>query len=263
MGSLLSEGNHLFLRRNHPKWKNALLELIRIMNEVKQKCGATTIHLRDIDTDDVEIRDFLITEGFIKAEMQDTHVVEDLNWSTEEEFLSTISYKSRKHARKFILKNQSEFDISFAEKSDYKYLEECYKLYQNVKGQSFIINTFDLPKRLFRNIFDDPNWEVMLLKVGPLKDLACFVFSYKSVKNNYCPVVIGLNYEYNSKYFCYRQALFQLLKRAVHLKANKVFLGMDASIEKQKMGVKIIPKSIYIQANNNYNMAVISLLKQN
>lgn len=263
MGSLLSEGNHLFLRRTHTGWKAALLEMIRIMNEVKEKNNASAVYLRDIDTIDTEIRDFLITEGFIKAEMQDTHVIENLNWNTDDEFLNTISYRSRKHVRKFILKNESEFKVSFAEKSDYTYLEECYKLYLNVKRQSYVINTFDLPIKLFKNAFDDPNWEVLLLKIKSSDDLGCFVFSYKSKNNNYCPVVIGLNYDYNAKYFCYRQALFQLLKRARQLKANIVYLGMDASIEKQKMGAIVIPKSIYIQANNNYNMDVISLFKQN
>ncbi|HSH67449.1 MAG TPA: aminotransferase class I/II, partial [Bacteroidia bacterium] len=263
MGSLLSEGNHLFLQRDHPKWKNALLEMIRIMNEVKEKSNATAIHLRDIDTSDTEIRDFLIKEGFFKAPMQDTHIVENLKWNNNDEFLNTLSYRSRKHVRKFIFKTEHEFEVSFIKNSDYTFLDECYKLYLNVKKQSFVINTFDLPIKMFKNVFDDPNWEVMLLKVGPLKKLGCFVFCYKSQKNNYCPVVIGLDYEYNNKFFCYRQALFQLLKRANQLMINKVYLGMDATIEKQKVGATVIPKSIYIQANNNYNMDVISLFKQN
>ncbi len=262
MGSLLSEGNHLFLQRNHPKWKNAVFEMIRIMNKIKEQNDCVSVYLRDIDTEDIEIRDFLITEGFIKANMQDTHVVEDLNWVNDDEFLNTISYRSRKHVRKFILKKKKEFDFSVVNKSDYTYLDECYNLYLNVKRQSFVINTFSLPKKMFKKIFDDPNWEILLLKIKN-QNLGCFVFSYKSSTNNYCPVVIGLNYDYNEKYFCYRQALFQLLRRAIELKAKKVYLGMDASIEKQKMGAKVIPKSVFKQANNNYNMDVISLFKQN
>ena len=237
--------------------------MIQIMNDVKEKSKATAIYLRDLDTSDTELRDFLIAEGFIKAEMPDTHVIENLKWNTYDDFLETISYRSRKHVRKFILHLENEFEVSIAEKSDYTYLDECYNLYKNVKKQSYVINTFDLPKKLFKNAFDNPNWEVLLLKVGPEKKLGCFVFSYKSSNNNFCPFVIGLNYELNQRYYCYRQALFQLLKRANQLNAGKIFLGMDASIEKQKMGAAVIPKSVYIQASSNYNMDVISMFKQN
>jgi hypothetical protein len=36
---------------------------------------------------------------------------------------------------------------------------------------------------------------------------------------------------------------------------------MDASVEKRKFGVKAIPKSVYIQANDNFNMELIGTMK--
>lgn len=84
------------------------------------------------------------------------------------------------------------------------------------------------------------------------------VFCHLSSKRNYSPTVIGLDYNYVVSKGCYRQGVFQSVLRANKLGCNKVYLGMDASIEKQKFGARIIPKSAYIQADDNYNMEVIS-----
>src|SRR5258708_17475850 len=45
MGSLLSVGDHLYIDRTHMSWKPAVLEMIRLMNDVKIKSGATAVQL--------------------------------------------------------------------------------------------------------------------------------------------------------------------------------------------------------------------------
>jgi 7-keto-8-aminopelargonate synthetase-like enzyme len=262
MGSLLSEGDHIFLDKSNLRWSDAIIEMISIMNKVKIKVEASAIYLRDIDTNDLDMRNLLTEEGFLRADMPDTHVTKDFHFTDSEGFLNSLSYKSRKQARKSILKNESFYNISFNNLDLNSDIETLYQLYVNVKKRSFTINTFNLPKKLFINVLNHPRWEVLRLQLPSEKKMGGFVFSYKSENNNYCPVIIGLDYHYNSKYSIYRQALYQLIKRSSAIMANKVYLGMDATVEKQKIGAKTIKKSVYIQANDNYNMELISL-KQN
>ena len=73
-------------------------------------------------------------------------------------------------------------------------------------------------------------------------------------------MIIGLDYNYVLSHGCYRQGVYQSILRAHDLKCNKIYLGMDASVEKQKFGAKIIRKSNYIQCNQNYNMELINLI---
>lgn len=75
--------------------------------------------------------------------------------------------------------------------------------------------------------------------------------------------MIGINYEENEKHSGYRQALYQLTTKAAKGKYSKLWLGMDASTEKRKIGAKVIGKSIYVQANDNFNMELMSTLNQN
>ena len=264
MGCLLSEGNHLYINRTSPEWQPAMIEMIRIMNGVKKTSGASMVQLRDIDSGDDEMRNFLIKEGFIKVEMPDTHVVENLNWTSEKEFLEGISYKARKEVRKYMIKKEHLFNVTFNHQNETttENTKLLYNLYLNVKGKSFNLNTFDLPQKLFYNVNKYPNWETLQLKIKGTETPISFVFCYKSSKNNYCPMIIGLNYDFNEEYSGYRQTLYQLTTKANKEKYSKLFLGMDASIEKRKVGAKVIQKSIYIQADDNFNMEIMGLLKQ-
>src|SRR5690606_34910371 len=39
MGSLFTEGNHLFLDRSHPQWQGALRQLLRELEGLEQRLG--------------------------------------------------------------------------------------------------------------------------------------------------------------------------------------------------------------------------------
>jgi hypothetical protein len=91
MGSLITEGKHLFLDRSHPLWKPAMLELIRMMSDVKHTVGASALQLRDFDTDDAEIREFLLHEGFIRFDLPDSHLVLNPGWKNEKEFIEGLT----------------------------------------------------------------------------------------------------------------------------------------------------------------------------
>lgn len=73
-------------------------------------------------------------------------------------------------------------------------------------------------------------------------------------------MIIGLDYNYNKNFKLYKQALYQMTRRARELKCKRVYMGMDASIEKKKYGAIAVPISAFLQADDNYNLELISLL---
>lgn len=268
MGSLLSVGDHLYIDRKHSLWKKAVLELIRVMNEIKLKIGAAAVQLRDIDTTDAELSEFFIKEGLIKIEMPDTHVLYNADWQSEEEYMiERLSTKARWHFRRNIQGKRDLYNITLlsGDKSvNAERVAEWRQLYRNVKDKSLNINTYELPEKYFTNIINHRNWEVIELRLKPEpgekaedKPLIAVGFCYISSRNNYSMMAVGMDYNYVLSHSCYRQSLYQSVARANELKCEKLFLGMDASVEKRKFGVKVIQKSVFVQASDNFNMEMI------
>lgn len=268
MGSLLSVGEHLYLDRTNNNWPMAVREMLTLMNQVKRSSGSNMIQLRDIDSNDTEISELLIKEGFVKVEMPSAHTLTKLEWKTEEEYLKQLSTHNRWHLRRKILDKKHYFNVQ-ALSGDNKHsatkLEEWKQLYSNVKEKSYNINTFPLPDKYFINMVNHPNWEIIELRLNesePVENhkLASVGFCYKNSKNNYTMMTVGVDYKYVPEHGAYRQALYQSIVRAAGLKCNLLYLGMDASIEKQRFGVQIEPKSVFIQANDNFNMELITTI---
>ena len=92
-----------------------------------------------------------------------------------------------------------------------------------------------MPVKLFKNINKYEGWETIEIsfnkkldeQYGNLSKPLAVVFCYKSKNNNYCPMIIGMNYEFNSEFHIYRQALFQIIKKAKNNGNQKVYMGMD------------------------------------
>jgi 7-keto-8-aminopelargonate synthetase-like enzyme len=268
MGCLLSVGDHLYIDRSHPLWKNGVLEMLRVMNDIKMKSGASAVQVRDIDTADTELSEFFIKEGLIKIEMPDTHVLYNANWENEEEYMmKRLSTKARWHFRRNIVDKRDLYNITLLsgkKNVDTQRKNEWRQLYKNVKDKSFNINTYELPEKYFDNIVDHANWEVIELRLKPEpgqkaeeKPLVAVAFCYISATNDYSIMAVGMDYNYVLSHSCYRQSLYQSVVRANQLRCGKLYLGMDASIEKQKFGVKMIGKSVFVQASDNFNMEMI------
>jgi hypothetical protein len=131
------------------------------------------------------------------------------------------------------------------------------------------LNTFELPVKLFKNINKYKGWETIEISFNDDLDVknktekkpVAMVFCYNSNRKNYCPMIIGMDYAFNTEYSIYRQALYQMTKKGRDNQNKRIYIGMDASIEKQKLGAKKIRKSTYVQAEDNFNMELISLIK--
>jgi 7-keto-8-aminopelargonate synthetase-like enzyme len=267
MGSLLSVGEHLYVDRENRNWKSAMLNLIDIMNSVRDESNASMIQLRDFDSDDIELNNFFLQEGFVRVKMPDAHIIEDLNWKNVDEYLDNLSLNARRNLKKTVIQTQSNFDVIVRKPAFQKIatsitaeeIHYWYELYLNVKKGSFNLNTFNIPYALFENFTKNSNWDIFELKLKsePNSKPVAVIFSYISSGKNYSPFVIGLDYNYVLSHGSYRQGVFQSVLRAKELNCNKIYLGMDASVEKQKFGARIVPKSVFIQNSDNFNMEMI------
>ena len=112
---------------------------------------------------------------------------------------------------------------------------------------------------------EDNGWEMIELSLkeseypkGSDKHPIAVVFCYKT-KNTYTPLLIGLDYSYKFSHKNYKQAVYQIAKRASYLGVRKVFYGITASVEKRRIGARAIPKSVFVQLQDSYNMEVLEM----
>lgn len=264
MGSLITEGNHLYLDRSNPEWKSALMMLLDAIWKDQDKFKADYLYLRDFHTEDIELRNFFMDQGFVKLNLPDTHMFENFTWNTKEDYLMQLPGKKRNRIKREALKFETCFETVWKQNSSDEEIEYWYRLYENIKNKNLIINAFDIPKKLFYKLANDPSWEIIELKLKPEYDLrekrlpVGIGFIYKS-GTSYCPIVIGIDYNYSS-YNIYRQMLYQSILRAKSLGMTKIYFGFTATEDKQKFGISPLPKSSYIQMKDNYNMSVIGMM---
>ena len=268
MGSLLTEGDHLFIDRKNSKWKEALNCMILKVREIQDQQQANAIYLRDFHTADNELKDFFINEGFIRIDMPDSYSLETPQWECNDSFLSSLSPKSRNHQRKEVLPFEKYYDINIVQNATKEEIEYWKQLYLNTKSRKLDINTFNLPEKIFDKILAHENWIVLELKLKKeynkhKKNTPLSIgFIYKSEKN-ISPIFLGLDYEFQDEYKPYRQNLFQTIKFGIANNVHNIFLGMDAGIEKTRFGALGVKKSNYVQFNDSFDIEQLNIFSNN
>ena len=266
-GSLLTEGQHLFLDKNSNQWKRALELLLEKVHELQERYKANSIILRDFHTQDDELNTFFLENDFLKVHMPDINIIENIKWTTKEEFYEQLSKRSKQHFREDVRKHQDKFETTIIQHPSNDEISEWYGLYINVKEHSLELNTFTLPEKLFHELAADANWETIVVKLKPayspfFTKVVAVVWCYKT-SANYIPMIIGIDYGYNREYKIYRQALYQIVMRAAQLNKQKIYFGFSAAIEKKKLGAKQISTHAYMQYKDGYNLEVLSGLSIN
>ena len=89
MGSLLTEGDHLYLDRN-ADWKGALDLLMAAVSEDAQAAGAGTIVFRDLYAADIELAEAIRERGYVKTSLPQSLVYEPVDGG-DEEWLAKLS----------------------------------------------------------------------------------------------------------------------------------------------------------------------------
>ncbi len=265
MGTLMSEGNHLFVNKKHSLADEAIKGLLEKLRDLQESENAGSLVLRDFKID-TGLRPLFLDMGFVGMNMPDNHSIDGIMEQTVNEYIKNLSKNSRKHFKRNILPYEKFYDVQIiTEVPDKQTIDHWYQLYLNVKNKNLSLNTFELPKKLFKQAAKNLNlWDIIELKLKPefeprATQAVAVLFSYKS-KQSYSPHIIGIDYEFNGEYQCYRQAHYQAIQRTVELGFQNIKLGYMASIEKQRLGAKIIPTVIFAENADNFGVEAINVL---
>ena len=261
MGSLFTEGSHIYLNKTSVHWKEAFKIVTEELYRVQEKENASNIILRDFEADDTAMDEFMVDQGFVKVDMPESCVIENLNWTTEAEYVESLSRKNRRHFVQKIKRNEHYYNVRCKPQLSPEELEHAIALFKNVKDNNYAINNFLFPDKLFHLMNESKDWEFVVLYLkeefsGPSLPVSV-CFCHVNSANVYSPMLIGMDYDYLMEYGVYRQTLYQVTKRASALQCTKVNFGISATIEKKRVGATLYPKVGYYQAKDNYAMELI------
>jgi hypothetical protein len=262
MGCLFTEGQHCFMEHAHPSFTSALRLLLDAAETLDENLHTSMLVLRDF-VPAGSLNEFFHNRGFIKVDMPEASHLENLNWKNEDEYLATLSARSRKHFRTDIQPYEKYYDVECRAEATDDEIEIFYELYENVRRRNLDLNTFSFPKKLFSAMAKDANWEFIVMYLKKEYDTQekrvpiGVMYCYKNLEETYVPSFIGMNYTFVLQYQVYRQLLYQTIRRAHDLNFKRIDFGMTAAFEKRKVGATIIPKVAYVQAKDNFTLELI------
>ena len=259
MGSLLTNGNHLFIDRHHTLWKKAIILLLNEIWKEQDKQRASVLFLRDFDTPDDELRVFMMDQGFIKLDSLENNIVRNEALKEPDDFFqSNLNQKKRYYLRNDVLQFEDQFEVGFDDYCEAD-LPHMFDLYKHIKEGSLSLNTFDLPFKLFEALHKSELFEILIIRTRADRKMASVVFCYKNA-NNYFPLIIGLDKTIDTSMNIYKQTLYQLIKRGLTLKMKNIHLGLTASTTKHKLGADSIKQMGFAQLKDHFNQAFIQSL---
>jgi 7-keto-8-aminopelargonate synthetase-like enzyme len=266
MGSLLTEGDHLWLDRSRD-WRGALRLLLQAARAEEDRAGAAAVVLRDLP-DDEELHDFLTGEGLLRIPLIDSWVRE-IDFGSDDEFLAGLTSRHRYHQRTRVLAWEPTFRVEVldggtaeAEALPPETRDRLYALYRAVHARQFDLDVFPLPRRLVDAVLGFPGWETVLLHLpesaeGPVAFLAQHVRP-----DQVTPVFLGLDYAFVATHSSYQQLLFQSLRSARRRGARRVHFGMSADLHKARFGARPVRRWAYVQPTETYNADVLAHLAE-
>ncbi|HXC04159.1 MAG TPA: hypothetical protein VNZ86_05360, partial [Bacteroidia bacterium] len=263
-GSPITAGNHLYLDRSSPYWKEALSMLLNQVEALLEKNDAQSVLLRDLTDLDAEMDLFLIENGYFKIPLPENYVQDQLDWTSEEEYLGLLSRKSRIHVKQEILRHRDKFELEQVLNPTPEETQHMYELYLEINRKSYELNTFPLPFKLVENMTKDGDWEILTLKLKaqhdqrPIRKPVAVAFFYKT-DIQYNALLVGMDYTIPevTHYRAYKQIMYQGILRARDLGLKAVQLGYTAAQVKKMLGAHAVQSVGYMQSKDNYTFEMI------
>jgi hypothetical protein len=267
MGSLLTEGDHLYLDRSRD-WRGALRLILQAARKEEDAAGAAAVVLRDLPDGDEEVHAFLLGEGLIRIPVWDTWVRE-IDFADDEEFLAGLKSKHRTHQRRNVLPWEPAFRVRVLEGGSPEALalpaeqrDALYRMYRAVHARAFDLNVFPLPQRVIDAVLASPRWEILVLSLVDHPDVPVAFIVQHIGSEHVTPVFCGLDYAYVETHHSYQQLLFQVIRSAQRHGARRIFYGMSADLQKRRFGARPTKHWAYVQATNTYNSDVLAHLAE-
>ena len=265
-GSLLTEGEHVFINRAHPQWRQGTKLLLDQALQLAEANEVDNIMLRDF-TPDEELRNLMLEEGFFKLDMPHSNVIKDMSWSNFEELREGASKRNRKNLGQEVERYLDRYEVEVKSKLTPEETDWYYQLYLEVKKRNYGVNYFDYPKKLFTQMSAVEGWEFVLIRLKPEyydqeddATLPVAVAACYKGDGHYSPTICGMNYKYAAEHKLYKQMVYRLLQRARDLGFSTAYLGVTADTEKRKLGAEQLPRVAYMQVKDMYNFEVLENL---
>ena len=266
-GSMLTKGRQIYINQEHKGWKEAVKMLIATMQEEQKNTEANALLLRDFfGAPDEEFEQFMLEQGFIKQQMLNNCVVENLAWKTSEEFLQGLGQKYRYNVRKEILKFEHQFEVECGQQVfTREEIQNFYRLYEAVFERALALNVFKLPFSYFEEMCNNQSYDILRLYIQPAfsqsgeKELVGVMFSQVN-DELYNAMIVGLDYRYVFANNTYKQILYQTLLRAKSIGCTSLDLAYTAELEKKKLGAKLQEVYAFTQASEHFNYSVLETI---
>jgi hypothetical protein len=267
MGTLLTEGDHLYLDRSG-RWQEALRMIIAAARQEEDRANASAIILRDLPDVGHELHEFLLGEGFLRLPIG-TSWVRELDFTDDAQFLAGLSKKHRYHQRANVLGWENAYHTEIivggteaARQLDSGTRDQLHALYRNVHARNLSINVFPLPRRLLDCILDHPCWELIVLRLIDKPDQpVAFAVQYTGPEHVQ-PVFVGLDYDFVVTHHSYQQTLWQTLRSGQRHQARRVRLGMTADLQKARFGAEPEQRLVYVQLTDTFNIDILNQLTE-
>lgn len=254
MGSLLSEGTHLYVNPNANKTK-VLKALLSKVEELQELTHSEKVILRDFD-ENQELKDWFFDQGFLPITMPNTNVLELGAFRDKEQFKSRLKARHRAHFNRDIEPHYERFTLRRNLNLTAKELKTHYQLFENVRKRNFAINVFPYPEKLLKEMNLHPKWEIMALYLEEVKEPVATMWIYHGTKTM-VPMLIGMDYRYMHSHKLYKQCLYRVIEAANESNYKKLYFGFSADLEKRKLGAEQIARVAYVRAEDNYSMDVM------
>ncbi len=260
VGSNFSEGNHLYIDRARP-WRAGLHRLLRAVGEIFDAANAEVLIVRDLPADDGELERFLLPRGFTKVPNFSSNRL-TIDWSDPQEYLNSLSGRARKVVRG-VQANSGNFTVRLHGHGhpplDAEADAHLHGLYLQVAQRNRRLNMFFIPPDLVAALTRSPAWEILTLTLDGGETPVAWGAAHRC-RDHYAPLICGLDYAIPQHRGVYRQLLYQTVLRARELNARVVHLGMDADVEKRRLGARPRKMCLYVQARDAYNSVLMRSL---
>jgi len=228
--------------------KSAIIETIKIMREFCVEKRITLIIFKDFLKEDTLLLDSLLARGFLKVKSFPS-VVTELNFSSFDEYLHSLSYSTRKSLRKKIKKAYSSADIKVKITDNIDGIaDDIFRLYENTYHSG--ATKFErLTKEFFiiaaRNLA--PRSKFFLYYVnGKLAAFnLCFVY-----KDLFIDKFIGFDYDISKKHNLYFVSWCFNIEWCLNNSVRFYQTGQTDYYPKIKLGGKLLPLYAYLRHAN-------------
>ena len=135
IGSMITEGSHLFLDKQSNYYPIALQHFFNKIEELQKKYEATTTIIRDLPSNDDQMDDLMVDNGFFKSEMPENFSLDISEWNINETYKSVLSKRSKRHFKENVERFEDSFLINNISNPNQKQIEDFYHLYSNVHAK--------------------------------------------------------------------------------------------------------------------------------